>query len=151
MFHWLKIDLNLPSLGHFDSYLKIIRVRFATKMSGQNLFSFLANACMVVTVNFKHCIYVCMYIFPDDRQVNHSDHSDDDDEGVKGSSFSFVRSDSMPSKDEESSGDENRTQFAFIKEDDDVNDDVPVQSQDHESVKPEAENVPPIISTYRCL
>ena len=77
-------------------------------------------------------------------------HSDDNDDGVKGSSFSFVRSDSMPSKDEESSGDENHTQFAFIKEEDDVNDDVSLQSQDHESVKPVAENVSPIISTCVC-
>ena len=82
-------------------------------------------------------------IILDDSQVN-----DDNDDGVKGSSFSFVRSDSMPSKDEESSGDENHTQFAFIKEKDDVNDDVPLQSQDHESVKSVAENVSPIISTY---
>ena len=84
-----------------------------------------------------------MYISTDDNQVNHSD-DDDDDDGVKGSSFSFVRSDSMPSKDEESIGDENQTQFTFIKEEDDVNDDV--QSHNHESVKSEAENVSPIIS-----
>ena len=82
-------------------------------------------------------------LITDDGQVNHSDHSDDDT--VKGSSFSFVRSDSMPSKEEESSGDENQTQFAFIKEEnvkDDVDGgDVPSKSQHHESIKPEAENV----------
>ena len=73
--------------------------------------------------------------------MNHSDHSDNDDEG-KPSSFSFVRSDSMPSKDEESSGDENQTQFSFIKEKNDINDDnVPSQLQDHESIKPATENV----------
>ena len=84
----------------------------------------------------------------DDSQLNHSDHDDEDDhDGVKGSSFSFVRSDSTASKDGESSGDENQTQFAFIKEEDvtdDVVDDVPSsKSQEHESIKPEAESVSP--------
>ena len=54
----------------------------------------------------------------------------------------------MASKDGESSGDENQTQFAFIKEED-VTDDViddapPSKSQEHESIKPEAENVSPL-------
>lgn len=66
-----------------------------------------------------------------------------DGEEEKASGFSFVRSDSMPSKDEESSDDENRTQFAFIKEEDDVNDEVPSQTQDHESTKPEIKNDSP--------
>ena len=54
----------------------------------------------------------------------------------------------MASKDGESSGDENQMQFAFIKEED-VTDDViddapPSKSQEHESIKPEAENVSPL-------
>lgn len=54
----------------------------------------------------------------------------------------------MASKDGESSGDENQTQFAFIKEED-VTDDViddapPSKSQEHESIKPEAETVSPL-------
>ena len=89
-----------------------------------------------------------MLISTDDTQVNHrddhydDDDDDDDDDGVKGSSFSFVRSDS---KDEESSGDENQTQFAFIKEDDQANDDLPLESQNHAKAE---NNTLPIISTY---
>ena len=89
-----------------------------------------------------------MLISTDDTPVHHHDdhYGDDDDDEVKGSSFSFVRSDSMPSKDEESSGDENQTQFAFIKEDDQVNDDPPLESRDH---KAGAEsNTLPVISMY---
>ena len=62
----------------------------------------------------------------------------------------------MASKDGESSGDENQTQFAFIKEED-VTDDViddapPSKSQEHESIKPEAENVSPLgRCVYMCV
>lgn len=55
-----------------------------------------------------------MYYSIDDNRANQSDHSDGEE---KGSSFSFVRSDSVQSKSEDSSGDEDQPKFSFIKDD----------------------------------
>ncbi|XP_065912368.1 uncharacterized protein [Dysidea avara] len=72
----------------------------------------------------------------DGNQANQSDHSDGEE---KGSSFSFVRSDSVQSKGEDSSGDEDQPKFSFIK-DNANSDDIP---QGHnsgnttENIKPE--------------